>query len=565
MHRRTGLGVVALLVVGACVWWLGRRQEEPAPDAPALEHRSTPTSLAPRPRETPGTTPGAVVAPRLVARLAGAVVADPLRTPVLAATLTFVSPTRGPVETTSGADGGFSVELEPGEWALTRAIAEDLVGPAYGQLTFDLAPSTALDTLVVRMVRLRWFEGDVVDAEGELLAGAQVNDTLTDAHGAFRVWAREDLADLSATHPCCATSFMVGRKLDTDRLRLTLERHLPRRGDVKGTVVDGRGAPVAHATLSCSPRLADGGFDFRALDRAFEVDTDELGRFSFAVGDEVVALSASTDTGRTSTVLAHPGDQVTLRLEPTDRVVRGRVVDARGEPFEAFTVSFHDQEESFITTSGRFTLRGLARRKGLVTVETPSAMEPSSTQVDLTDRDVDIGDVTLVRGRSLELTVRSRDTHAPIVDAQVQHPGGQAATDAAGRLVLQQLPEPPWLITVWASGFHSVEERVSTPRLTLDLEPVRDDAGSTMTYEGVGMRYEPDGGVVTELRGPALEAGVRVGDELVAVDDQPLTSFRDNAAAISAIKGAAGTVVKLTYRREGHLFDVRVVRRRLTW
>lgn len=85
------------------------------------------------------------------------------------------------------------------------------------------------------------------------------------------------------------------------------------------------------------------------------------------------------------------------------------------------------------------------------------------------------------------------------------------------------------------------------------------------------MRTTPpsrDGGVlfVDALHpgGGALEAGLRVGDELLAVEEVPALSV-PYEALLTRIKGPRGTTVKLTLRRAGNVYVVRVQRRRLVW
>ncbi|HSI33478.1 MAG TPA: PDZ domain-containing protein, partial [Tepidisphaeraceae bacterium] len=57
--------------------------------------------------------------------------------------------------------------------------------------------------------------------------------------------------------------------------------------------------------------------------------------------------------------------------------------------------------------------------------------------------------------------------------------------------------------------------------------------------------------------GPAEKAGVRAGDQLLAIDGKDASGFRDPT---EPIKGAAGTDVKLTVVRDGQRADVTVTR-----
>ena len=103
---------------------------------------------------------------------------------------------------------------------------------------------------------------------------------------------------------------------------------------------------------------------------------------------------------------------------------------------------------------------------------------------------------------------------------------------------------------------------------TVFLEPLRgaplreELAGE---YEGIGIWVEhPEGQftIVAPIAGsPAARADLRAGDVIVAADGQDLSGFETDAA-MSVIRGPAGTSVVLTIRRPGapETFDVTVNR-----
>jgi carboxyl-terminal processing protease len=94
-------------------------------------------------------------------------------------------------------------------------------------------------------------------------------------------------------------------------------------------------------------------------------------------------------------------------------------------------------------------------------------------------------------------------------------------------------------------------------------EPLREELAGE--YEGIGVWIEqPDGEftITAPIPGsPADAADLRPGDVILAADGTALTDL-ENDAAMSLIRGPAGTPVRLTIRREGvaEPFDVSVTR-----
>lgn len=82
-------------------------------------------------------------------------------------------------------------------------------------------------------------------------------------------------------------------------------------------------------------------------------------------------------------------------------------------------------------------------------------------------------------------------------------------------------------------------------------------------YEGIGTRLRSDPlGVQYVFPGsPAEEAGLRFGDQIMAIDGEPAADMAA-ADAVQLIRGESGSVVLLTINREGHLepFDVEIAR-----
>src|SRR6516162_3690975 len=88
----------------------------------------------------------------------------------------------------------------------------------------------------------------------------------------------------------------------------------------------------------------------------------------------------------------------------------------------------------------------------------------------------------------------------------------------------------------------------------LDSEEFEEIRLSTMgSYPGVGIEVVAEDSAVKILRpiegSPAAEAGLQIGDQIVRIDGTDVGA--DLAGAISRMRGASGSVVKLSVRRTG--------------
>jgi carboxyl-terminal processing protease len=88
------------------------------------------------------------------------------------------------------------------------------------------------------------------------------------------------------------------------------------------------------------------------------------------------------------------------------------------------------------------------------------------------------------------------------------------------------------------------------------------------SYEGIGAWVDPDAEYLTIVSpmpdSPAEKAGLKPGDEVVAVDGEDMTGV-DGNLVIRHVLGEAGTTVRLTIRREGEpeLLEFEIVRERI--
>jgi carboxyl-terminal processing protease len=76
------------------------------------------------------------------------------------------------------------------------------------------------------------------------------------------------------------------------------------------------------------------------------------------------------------------------------------------------------------------------------------------------------------------------------------------------------------------------------------------------SFGGIGalVEYNPEGRIIlTPIDDqPAEKAGILAGDELVAVDDVPITPEMPFGDVLGMVRGEAGEIVRLTIHREGH-------------
>lgn len=86
---------------------------------------------------------------------------------------------------------------------------------------------------------------------------------------------------------------------------------------------------------------------------------------------------------------------------------------------------------------------------------------------------------------------------------------------------------------------------------------------TTGSYSGVGIEVAETNGVmrvITPIAGsPAARAGIRRGDELLAVDGEPIVAG-DRRDTLSRLRGHAGSTVRLTVRREEEAIDYEIRR-----
>lgn len=79
-------------------------------------------------------------------------------------------------------------------------------------------------------------------------------------------------------------------------------------------------------------------------------------------------------------------------------------------------------------------------------------------------------------------------------------------------------------------------------------------AGAAASYAGIGTQIDATTGIAVVVAvspdGPAGMAGVRAGDQIVAIDGKPTTSWTQQAV-VNALRGPSASAVTVTFERAG--------------
>lgn len=328
----------------------------------------------------------------------------------------------------TGTDGAFGLDLRGGGYALQ--ITHELFRP--GEASVE-APARGL---VVRLEPGAGIEGEVLDEDGKPVRGAHVavvaaapqqdraaRRATTDARGRFRlggldpgtvfVIAQRSMAELAAT----AVARVEVPPEGAAPVRLRFEAGLA----LAGTVVDPDGAPLAGVKVWAhgAERNRGGGFgEFLAATSQGQAESDDAGRFTIRGlrgGEHLVTAGKEGFWQPTPPPRVRPGDAEVRVVLSRRAAVRGRVVGEGGAPLASARVNGRLPEEG----DGRFSVP-IAADGPLTLVFTAEGHAPLERSVDVTRAaDLDLGDVTLGRGREVTGVVVDGVTGAPVPAARV--------------------------------------------------------------------------------------------------------------------------------------------------
>jgi protocatechuate 3,4-dioxygenase beta subunit len=342
----------------------------------------------------------------------------------------------------------------------------------------------------------------------------------------------------------------------TKTVRLVLDEKGAPTDTVKGIVLDGFGEPVPRARGKLLHGAEIVGF----------LTTDETGRFEAMSFDESaktfnVQVSRNGAFGEAKQVARGAGE-VVIRLKAA-REVRGQVVGSSGKPVAGFDVRWtaaegprrffaFDDADTLHFAGERFVLSGIPDAPLTLMVTTrdgesgKARVSPGESAVT-----VRVAQEGLLKGR-LVLADAGQPTEGFL---QLTGPRNERLrVDAGGRFELKGLPEGTYRLramtlnelgferelTLGAAQRLDLGDIALKPRLappgSLGFVPTPGDAGWHILH------------VLTH--GPAAQAGVQIGDVLVAIDGTSLVGKTKEAFA-PFHRGEPGARVTLTLRRKG--------------
>jgi hypothetical protein len=495
----------------------------------------------------------------------------------------------------AGSDGAFRFDARvPGRWFLAAATAQGYrpFAPEWGQspVQLDARPGEVVRGITVALLPSEEYEGHVVDADHEPVAGAEITvlgggvgattlvplDThyRSDASGAFRFSAPEE-AILEARRE----GFATGRaRIDYSvRLshKLTIQLRATTTSDpllaIDGVVEDANGLSVEGAAVSASRKEEVGVTP--ATTR-----TDPQGQFKLADLRRgkwiVVATRAGAAPASVEALAGATG--LRLRLSEGGRLA-GRVRDRRtGAPIKLFTVLVQSTDlrsASVIDPAGRYQIEGVAPGPAVVSVIAPGHAPSTGIRVTIPEPGAAPAmlDFDLTAGGRLTGVVVERGTARPLEGAQVEVEGtgaslgvpirNQTITDSDGKFALGALGETTLGVYASAPAHHariisvpSIPDGETGEPVTIELTPVAPGEDPRVELVGIGAVLEKRDDVLRIIMvapgGGAAEAGLGPGDEIVSIDGvlvKPMTL----AEAIPLLRGPEGTIVSLRVNKAG--------------
>jgi hypothetical protein len=508
------------------------------------------------------------------------------------------------VTVVSDASGRFRFDpRQAGRWTLAVVTAPGHFpfAPEWGHspVQFDARPGAEVRGIVVTLHAAEEYRGVVVDRERRPLPGVPVRilgaaagetalvplqeGYVSGQDGSFTFVAPRDAvleAMRAGFEPARATvdfAAWVSRSVElrfsrstsedgADRLAISGRVELPDRQSAGGALLGLW--PRRWSDEPARSALAD-------ADGRFSVDGVRAGRY------RVRATYPGFAPGR---VDVEAGAQdVVIHLQRGGRL-SGTVRTGSGEPVHPFTVAVRSRGQrwgepvqtlSVVDPAGSFEMDGLPPGPARVVIAAPGRAPSPAIDVTVPEAGGDRAwvEVVLSAGGTLQGRVRSRDTAAPVGEAEIEIEGqldagasalpvrSSARSGPDGAFVITGLPDRPLSLFVAArghhgrvvSGIHVGEGETAGP---IDIDLARVEAGDEPRVElvgiGVVLRAAEDGLRIARVvpGSGAAEVGLGAGDDIVRIEGRAVSEL-DFDAAVQLIRGPENSTITLVVRRRG--------------
>lgn len=615
-RRRIAIGIALILAISAFLVWRQRNRDEPSktaaeraeeteirrtirtkraepvPRIPTRARRTGPLRLTPAQVDEDLNAKHGAFSGRVINWGSGKGVAG--------AEIVFAGD-MGAATARSDADGNFEfVAPQPGHYRVAVVSAKGYLpfAPDWGYSPIELVarPGRRVTNVVLYLTPAIAYTGIVVDADKQRVEGATIkmlsgdvgslalapiNKTYTsDAKGEFTFNA-PDFAVLEARHARAGMgrARVTGDVQISRRMVITLDPKLgayQANGEIRGRVVDDKGAPIADAVVQAWPTGGQKAPNSSAHQKRTEAD----GSFTLTGLDAgAFRLLARHPDYASSAVSANTGDEVTIAMK-SGGVIRGHAVRrSDSEPVVSFAVvvmrrqgltSRTVQQTMFVSADGAFELTGL--EPGKYVLRAIAHGYAPSPQVSATASIKAGADVTLKlpQGGTLTGKVIDADSKKPLENAKVSvensfggGPGAAAVsatvvTDANGDFTLAGVPLGRSSVTVAAFAHHrkivggfTMTEGAKVGPITIELAATKPGETPKLELAGLGivLRAGNDGLVVQRLidGGGGKEAGLVVGDVIIAVEGERVAAV-GMSRAIQRIRGPVNTTVAIVVR-----------------
>jgi hypothetical protein len=481
---------------------------------------------------------------------------------------------QGPeLEARTEVNGRYRIEeARPGERISVTATLGDTVGAV--RKTLDLAPG-GVARADFALPSPGTLTGVARTAAGEPAALATIglaskgqyppSSVTTDSAGRYRTSILPGLYDVTCSfRSSWAKERATVRRGETTELDLKLpERKEEPRKLITGLVLDVTGGPLAGAWVGTREHETDVATAFfNGLEHGSAL-TDAGGHFEVEAwrSAEVVTVVARAGGKFGSVRGVKVGSDVVVQLQPAATIlghatgVSGAGLEVSVQPRDAAAPS---ESASWLRFAGdQFTLAEVPAGSSILRVREggrAGSLELSLEPGEKREVDVRLYDEIPVTGRIVD-----RLTGNPVKEAEVMAATETyfkpAAQDGSFKLML---PSGSHTLEVQAWWYQRAKVPVIVTGAPLDLGDIpldREPIG------GVGLQLaQPESEIIIAAvlaGGPAAGAGLRVGDVLVKVDDQPV---EDPSEASDRIRGIIGLPVTLTVRRAGVEMAVEMLR-----